>query len=95
MKKIKLSIENNFSSIDFNNHFKNLAKINESLNEGAFKHYKKAGLTYVDVPEIVGITGACENVDTLFAVHNRSGIPLFFAQTGQLSCLYGDSFWTR
>ena len=85
MKKIKLSIENNFSSIDFNNHFKNLAKINESLNEGAFKHYKKAGLTYVDVPEIVGITGACENVDTLFAIHNRSGIPLFFAQTGQLS----------
>lgn len=69
----------------FSDHFANLVRINESLNEGARKNYKRQGLTYVDVPEIVGITGACENVDTLFKVGNRLDIPLFFTQTGQLS----------
>ena len=42
-------------------------------------------MVYVDVPEIVGITGACENVDTLFKIGNHSDLPLFFTQTGQLS----------
>lgn len=71
--------------LDFNDHFANLAKINEALNLGAAEHYKKSGLIYVDVPEIVGITGACENVDTLFKTQNRLDLPLFFSQTGQLS----------
>ena len=52
--------------LNFNDHFANLTKINASLNSGARENYQKSGLTYVDVPEIVGITGACENVDTLF-----------------------------
>lgn len=65
--------------------FLDLIKISESLNFGAAENYRKMGLTYVDVPEIVGITGACENVDTLFKVHNRFDLPLFFTQTGQLS----------
>ncbi|MFH0943512.1 MAG: amino acid--tRNA ligase-related protein, partial [Candidatus Beckwithbacteria bacterium] len=60
-------------------------KISASLNAGARENYEKSGLMYVDVPEIVGITGACENVDTLFKVGNRLDIPLFFTQTGQLS----------
>lgn len=85
MKKIKLNIENIKVQLDFNEHFANLAKINEALNLGAAEHYKKSGLTYVDVPEIVGITGACENVDTLFKTQNRLDLPLFFTQTGQLS----------
>lgn len=42
-------------------------------------------MVYVDVPEIVGITGACENVDTLFKIGNHLDLPLFFTQTGQLS----------
>ena len=71
--------------LNFNDHFANLTKINASLNSGARENYQKSGLTYVDVPEIVGITGACENVDTLFKVGNRLDIPLFFTQTGQLS----------
>ena len=71
--------------LSFNDHFANLTKINASLNSGARENYKNSGLTYVDVPEIVGITGACENVDTLFKVGNRLDIPLFFTQTGQLS----------
>ena len=69
----------------FNQHFANLVKINASLNRGARENYENSGLTYCDVPEIVGITGACENVDTLFKVGNRLDIPLFFTQTGQLS----------
>jgi len=85
MKKINLIIENKKLTLDFNQHFSNLVKINQSLNEGATENYKKCGLTYVDVPEIVGITGACENVDTLFKVGNHQDLPLFFAQTGQLS----------
>ncbi|MBI2309594.1 hypothetical protein HYU89_01730 [Candidatus Collierbacteria bacterium] len=46
---------------------------------------KKIGLQYAEVPAIVGITGACENVDTLFKIGNRLNLPLFFTQTGQLA----------
>lgn len=59
--------------------------INTSLFYGITAHYKKLGLQYVDVPAIVGITGACENVDTLFRLGNRLNLPLFFTQTGQLA----------
>ncbi len=62
-----------------------MVRINESLNFGAWENYHKNGLTYVDVQEIVGITGACENIDTLFKVQNRLSLPLFITQTGQLS----------
>lgn len=85
MNNINFSIEGKKKSVGFDAHLLNVAYINEALNKGAYDYYKSIGLTYVDVPEIVGITGACENVDTLFKVQNRLGIPLFFAQTGQLS----------
>jgi asparaginyl-tRNA synthetase len=85
MNQLKLNIEGKEIALGFNDHFANLVKINESLNFGAASNYRKRGMTYVDVPEIVGITGACENVDTLFKVGNRLGLPLFFTQTGQLS----------
>jgi asparaginyl-tRNA synthetase len=85
MKKIKLKVENRDICLKFDDHFANLVKVNQSLNFGANKNYIKTGLTYVDVPEIVGITGACENVDTLFKVWNRCGSQLYISQTGQLS----------
>lgn len=85
MKKIKLSCGGKSLLINYNEHFGNLILISQSLNNGAQDNYLKMGLVYVDVPEMVGITGACENVDTLFKVHNRMNIPLFFTQTGQLS----------
>ena len=66
-------------------HLAYLVGIASSMFYGTIAHYKKAGLQYADVPEIVGITGACENVDTLFKVGNRLDLPLFFTQTGQLS----------
>jgi asparaginyl-tRNA synthetase len=64
--------------------FKNLIKINQTFAAAARAHYAANGLTYVEVPQIVGITGACENIDTLFKVQNRLDAPLFFSQTGQL-----------
>ncbi|HWY79354.1 MAG TPA: amino acid--tRNA ligase-related protein [Candidatus Sulfotelmatobacter sp.] len=85
MKAIKLSIEGKKRTIDFKNHFAHLVSINQSLIQGAAKEYESRGMTYCEVPEIVGITGACENVDTLFKVGNRLDIPLFFTQTGQLA----------
>ncbi len=66
-------------------HLKNLIAIISAMNKGLIQHYWKTGLQYVTVPQIVGITGACENVDTLFRVGNRLDLPLFFTQTGQLS----------
>ena len=71
--------------ISFNDHFANLVRVNEDLGIGAAENYRRRNMAYVDVPEIVGITGACENVDTLFKVGNRLNLPLFFTQTGQLS----------
>lgn len=67
------------------NHLKNLITLNEAFTKAAREHYASNGSTYVEVPLIVGITGACENVDTLFRVGSRLNIPLFFSQTGQLS----------
>ncbi len=66
-------------------HLQNLISVASSLFYGSMNHYQKMGLQYMDVPEIVGITGACENVDTLFKVGNRLDLPLFFTQTGQLA----------
>lgn len=84
-KSINLNISGRKVSINSKDHFGHLAAVNESINMGAGAAYKKRGHTYVDVPSIVGITGACENIDTLFKVRNRFDIPLFFTQTGQLA----------
>lgn len=85
MGKISLNIEDKKRSLDFDQHLTHLAKINEALSFGVAENYHHLGLTYIDVPEIVGITGACENIDTLFRVGNRLELPLFITQTGQLS----------
>jgi asparaginyl-tRNA synthetase len=68
-----------------NNNLKNLIELNQTFAKAAKEHYARIGLMFADVPQIVGITGACENVDTLFRVRSRRDIPLFFSQTGQLS----------
>lgn len=80
---ISILLPNNLS---FNDHFSNLVKITETAHKAVLQHYVTAGLIYVDVPAIVGITGACENVDTLFKVQSHQpGLNLFFTQTGQLA----------
>lgn len=82
---MNITVEGKTIEVDSQTHFANVANLNQELVFGALDHYRAQGTTYVDVPEIVGITGACENVDTLFRVQSRLGIPLFFSQTGQLS----------
>src|SRR3989338_5224754 len=72
---------------------KNLIDLAASLHSTAHEYYPKQGLKYVDVQAIVGITGACENIDTLFRVGNRRNIPLFFTQTGQLSLEHALQFF--
>ena len=84
MSKIHLFIENKKVNIEFKKHLINLVRINRSIQKGCFKNFQKMGGTYIDTPAIVGITGACENVDTLFKVYNRLSLPLFFTQTAQL-----------
>lgn len=85
MKEVSLTIEGQAFRREFNDHFRTLAQLNESMTRAILDHYRQIGLTYVDVPAIVGITGACENIDTLFRVGSRVEVPLFFAQTGQLA----------
>ena len=85
MRKINLPTILGNIELDHWNHLKNLIQISSSLQKGIQLHFEKINFQYVDVPAIVGITGACENVDTLFKVGNRLGIPLFFTQTGQLA----------
>lgn len=84
MDNISLSVCRKIN-LSFTNHYGNVAQIAEALRFSADSHYRSIGLNYIDVPEIVGITGACENIDTLFKVSSRVGVPLFFSQTGQLS----------
>src|SRR5919199_2866451 len=72
-------------TLDRETHLENVIRLAATLNDSAHRHYRRAGLQYVDVPQIVGITGACENVDTLFKIGNRLALPLFMTQTGQLA----------
>lgn len=85
MKQLNLTLSKNKLQLSYKEHFSNLVAINQSLNYGAQEDYRNRGRTYVDVPEIVGITGACENVDTLFKIGNHLELPLFLTQTGQLA----------
>ncbi|MEA3248957.1 MAG: amino acid--tRNA ligase-related protein [Patescibacteria group bacterium] len=68
-----------------NHSLKHLIPLVSTMRKATHRHYSEAGLTHVPVPQIVGITGACENVDTLFNVASRVPVPLFFCQTGQLN----------
>src|SRR5919201_2669021 len=87
MMRTKLSIDSprGTRTLDRETHLENVIRLAATLNDSAHQHYKRAGLQYVDVPQIVGITGACENVDTLFKIGNRLALPLFMTQTGQLA----------
>jgi asparaginyl-tRNA synthetase len=68
-----------------NERLKHLIPLVSTMQAAAHRHYGGLGLANVPVPQIVGITGACENVDTLFPVRSRVDAPLFFSQTGQLT----------
>ncbi|MEM4335690.1 MAG: amino acid--tRNA ligase-related protein [Candidatus Anstonellales archaeon] len=58
-------------------------RINSSLYTGAVGYFIKNGFCWVEVPTLTKITGACENVNTLYAV-DHFGVEAYLAQTGQL-----------
>lgn len=62
---------------------RHLLRVREAAVSGIRSHYQAGGLTEVAVPVLVGITGACENVSTLF--HLSGGAPVHLTQTGQLA----------
>ena len=61
-----------------------LVRIWDAMFRGARRYVEARGFIGVhNMPEIVGVTGACENVDTLFKV-DFFGKPAFLAQSDQL-----------
>ena len=60
-----------------------IAKVESALLLGARKYFQTHGFTEVVVPHLTRATGACENVDTLFAV-DYFGQTAYLSQTGQL-----------
>jgi len=62
-----------------------IARIESALTRGADDYFREHEFVRIPtVPHIVGITGACENIDTLFKV-DYFGQQGFLTQTGQLS----------
>ena len=60
-----------------------IAKVESALYRGAESYFKENGFTHIpSVPHIVDITGACENVDTLYSM-DYHGNEAFLTQTGQ------------
>lgn len=61
-----------------------IVRIWDAMFRGARGYVEREGFIGVhNMPEIVGVTGACENVDTLFKV-DYFGRPAFLAQSDQL-----------
>lgn len=58
-------------------------KINDALYWGAMQYLHKNGFTWIEVPTMTKVTGACENVDTLYSF-DHFGKTAYLAQTGQL-----------
>lgn len=58
-------------------------EINDLLMWGAMKHIRNENFIWIEVPNMTKITGACENVDTLYKV-DHFGMEAYLAQTGQL-----------
>jgi asparaginyl-tRNA synthetase len=60
-----------------------VARIESALVRGAEKYFQEEGFVWVpSVPHIVSVTGACENVNTLYDV-DYHGKEAFLTQTGQ------------
>jgi asparaginyl-tRNA synthetase len=61
-----------------------LIKVWDAMFRGARRYVEAQGFIGVhNAPEIVGVTGACENIDTLFKV-DYFGRPAYLAQSDQL-----------
>lgn len=60
-----------------------IAKVESAALAAARKYFEKEGFTEVTVPHITRVTGACENIDTLFEL-DYFGEQGYLVQTGQL-----------
>lgn len=60
-----------------------VARIEAALLKGARDYFIKSGFIEVNAPHLTKATGACENIDTLFAV-NYFGNQSYLSQTQQL-----------
>lgn len=58
-------------------------KINDALYWGAINYFRKNNFIWVEVPIMTKVTGACENVDTLYSLDHFQK-KAYLAQTGQL-----------
>lgn len=85
MKKITINTINGPVVVDYFEHVQRIMHMHAMLYQAAMSYYPKTGLSFTIAPYIVGITGACENVNTLFKINNKRNIPAFFNQTGQLA----------
>ncbi|OIO28521.1 hypothetical protein AUJ16_00920 [Candidatus Micrarchaeota archaeon CG1_02_60_51] len=63
--------------------FEAIDRVNDALYWGALDYFRGNGFMWVDVPTLTRVTGACENVDTLYSV-DHFGRNAYLAQTGQL-----------
>lgn len=63
--------------------FRDLLLVREAAVQALRNHYQTSELLEVSVPVLVGITGACENVSTLFRIAAET--PVHLTQTGQLA----------
>ena len=60
-------------------------KVWDSMMRGARKYCEEQGfVTIHNMPHIVGVTGACENTDTLFTLDWYDGKKMFLPQSNQL-----------
>ena len=60
-------------------------KVWDAMMRGARKYCEEQGfVTIHNMPHIVGVTGACENTDTLFTVDWYDGRKMFLPQSNQL-----------
>jgi len=76
------STEGRFRKIN-SDEFVAIDKVNDALYWGALDYFHRNWFTWMDVPTIARITGACEDVDTLYALQHF-GRQAYLAQTGQL-----------
>lgn len=73
--------KNRFSLIN-SQEAKIVDEINDALMWGAMLFLRR-NFVWIEVPTLTKITGACENINTLYSV-DHFGIEAFLAQTGQL-----------
>ncbi len=72
-------------NVNYYEHVQRIMELHTTLHLTALSYYPTTGLKYVLVPQMVGVTGACEQIKTLYRILNKLNLPLYAPQTGQLA----------